>query len=1315
MLREIFGSYVLKDSSVIGTVTLNSKGEILTANAKFASMVGIDEPKLIKHSVSEILPQLKLSATTATTYEGTWKGISKFGRELDLIFSFNNACLKNDQQDCCLFVLERQATPVVLPEKISFLMQSKSLALVLVGPDERIMAINAKASTLLNTTTDLAIDKKFSEINFIIPELNNADTVQQLGKSEHAEHLEGKLYTEHENKYFEVSIDQIAEANTTFWLYALRDISTTKKTQSSWRNSEKRFSRLFDSASDGIFINDKEGYFIDVNTAGSELCGYSKTEIIGKNIRDFVDNFDVSEGGWYDDKKDATEQPLQYRHVRRKDGRKTLIEVSVTEVDGIYQSIIRDVSRQKESEEIIKKRERLLSEMGRIAKVGGWEYNVLSEELTLEAGFSISDHIGGSHSIPMREWETYFSPEGAKLFHKYLEDSLKTNDAFSFDLELSNLGAPGKWLRIIGHPIVEDGVLSVIQGTVQDITEQKATRKALLREKELSDSLVDSLPGIFYLFNAEGKYLRWNEDLCKVTGYSNEEIKKLHPLNLFSEEEGPIVADRIANVFINGEDSVEANFLTKEGKSIPYYFTGKAVEYNGEMCLMGVGIDISKRKHFENLLEESNKQLNTAQSIAKLGYWEWSEADNSVHWSTEMYEICGMDVQSGPLDAQTFLEGVLPKFRNQVIETCKQVTDTLKPASVEFTFRSQDGMKKQLQAEVMPQIDAQNKIKLEGTLQDITESKEREIKLEESQQRFHLIAQATNDALFEWNPILKNAWWSESLYQMFGFDPEMGEPSFEKWLSKIHPADQNQVLRSVDYIIKGKMQEWSCELRLPLKNGENKTLLLRCFVAHDKDRFKIMGAFIDITNQKANEEVIRLSNERYELIGKATNDAIWDVDRSTGIITGNEQLYRLYDHDPATPLTTEKFFERLHPEDLEPIMKNEADAIRYQKESISNEYRFKVGDEYRIILDRVYILYNEDRTVARMVGAMQDITQKKEAEMELQELSNRLLLATTSANLGIFDWDVDEDKLVWNEYMYDMFQLDPIEFDHTFNGWLACLHPKDVREFNQCSLLENEQKHHYQHVVRTIDENEDIRYIETHAVIIKDENEVTKSVIGICKDVTEAMTSEQKIAKAIIQTQEEERMETGRELHDNIVQLLVASLINLNHAYGKLNGEAGLLDRALEYINQAIGDTRKLSHQLAPSNLNEASLDENICKLLEDINADGKYEIVVQKDVEDALVVPHEIKLNVYRIVQEQINNILKHAKATKIIQSITITSTMVEVSTSDNGTGFNLGEVTRGIGLNNIDRRVKIFDGELDVVTAPNEGCTMTVRIPIG
>lgn len=146
-------------------------------------------------------------------------------------------------------------------------------------------------------------------------------------------------------------------------------------------------------------------------------------------------------------------------------------------------------------------------------------------------------------------------------------------------------------------------------GAMQDITELRKSARQLMLEKELSDSIINSLPGIFYLMNREGRIYRWNKNLEAVTGYNRDEIQQGNAVNFFYDSAE--ARERIERAFESGEDSVEAHLITKSGEAIPYYFTGIATTYEGEFCLIGVGIDISERVRSQKELKRSEENFRT--------------------------------------------------------------------------------------------------------------------------------------------------------------------------------------------------------------------------------------------------------------------------------------------------------------------------------------------------------------------------------------------------------------------------------------------------------------------------------------------------------------------------------------------------------------------------------------------------------------------------------------------------------------------------------------------------------------------------------
>lgn len=137
--------------------------------------------------------------------------------------------------------------------------------------------------------------------------------------------------------------------------------------------------------------------------------------------------------------------------------------------------------------------------------------------------------------------------------------------------------------------------------------ERQENEKLIWTERNFSEASLNSLPGIFYLYDEQGKFLRWNRNLERISGYTAEEIAGLTPLDFFATEERDHVSKKIEQVFATGSANAEAHLLGRDGTLTPYYFTGQKVQMNGEACLIGIGLDISERRRLEAQFIEAQK------------------------------------------------------------------------------------------------------------------------------------------------------------------------------------------------------------------------------------------------------------------------------------------------------------------------------------------------------------------------------------------------------------------------------------------------------------------------------------------------------------------------------------------------------------------------------------------------------------------------------------------------------------------------------------------------------------------------------------
>lgn len=225
-----------------------------------------------------------------------------------------------------------------------------------------------------------------------------------------------------------------------------------------------------------------------------------------------------------------------------------------------------------------------------------------------------------------------------------------------------------------------------------------------------------------------------------------------------------------------------------------------------------------------------------------------------------------------------------------------------------------------------------------------------------------------------------------------------------------------------------------------------------------------------------------------------------------------------------------------------------------------------------------------------------------------------------------------------------------------------------------------------------------------------------KTTLIMTVDVTEKNLYEQKITRAIIQAQENERYEIGAELHDNVCQILTASHMSFKLLKNNLSSkDLTWYEQGTKYIQNATQEIRNLSHRLAPVFFEDTTLEEEIDGLIHSIDIEQKFDIRLQFDEAfKQFPCKQEFQLTLYRILQEQFRNIVKYAQATVITVNGTIINGMLVLTITDNGIGFDAKKVKRGIGLANIKRRTEIFNGKFSVDSAIGNGSTLRVEIPL-
>ena len=468
-------------------------------------------------------------------------------------------------------------------------------------------------------------------------------------------------------------------------------------------------------------------------------------------------------------------------------------------------------------------------------------------------------------------------------------------------------------------------------------------------------------------------------------------------------------------------------------------------------------------------------------------------------------------------------------------------------------------------------------------------------------------------------------------------------------------------------------------------------------------------------------EYLRESNERFNTVVKATNDAIWDWDIAAGKLSiVGDTFQQLFGHDMTGAVSPEALWQEvMHPDDLRRVVAKldrvigEGSASKWE-----DEYRLrKSGGEYSYVHDRGYIIHSAGPV--RMIGAIQDITARKRSEEIIlaSEERYRQLFYKNPFPTWIFDPDslqimevndAARENYGFNREEFGRLTMRDLHAEGEADQFMAELQQKNQGKLGAGARL----WHHHNKWGRVM-----IVEITSHpmdyfgkACVQVIVNDVTERIRLEKELALQQKLKQQQITEVVLGAQERERFELGQELHDNINQILATSKLYLDVAIEEKEPRLELLAKSRKNISVAIEEIRKLSKDLITPSLNDLGLTQSIKELIRGIQSVGKMKIRLNiSGLDEAELLPEQ-KINIYRIIQEQLNNILKHAQAGEVVIELNKVKEQVRLRLADDGKGFDPRMRRKGVGISNIISRAELYNGKVEIESAPGKGCQLVV-----
>ena len=468
--------------------------------------------------------------------------------------------------------------------------------------------------------------------------------------------------------------------------------------------------------------------------------------------------------------------------------------------------------------------------------------------------------------------------------------------------------------------------------------------------------------------------------------------------------------------------------------------------------------------------------------------------------------------------------------------------------------------------------------------------------------------------------------------------------------------------------------------------------------------------FNNITEQKKREDELVQSEEKYRMLIEQASDGVIIYSFDGTIYEFNEASYKLmgYSREEFAQLKLQDMFFN------EPVIINQAVADKiFAGQTVLFERRLKKKSGNAMDAEINARMLPDGRSLA----FVRDITERKRTEKTMRMALERYDILSKATSDTIWDWDITNNRMHYNEGISKMFGHQITETGNIADWWKANIHPDDIKTVTEAlEKAFKKERQNLQLEYRFRCDNGTYKYIYDRAFVLFDEQENPVRIIGAMQDITYQKEEELRIARAIADAQEQERRHIGEELHDNVNQILVGSLLTLGMAKDKNTDREkmnDLIEAGRNHVLNAIEELRKLSHEIAPATFEKKSLKDIFESLLEGINPSKQFNINFEFD-EAANSINDDIQLNLYRILQGQVKNILKYSGANVIEVKLACSENAVKMRIFDNGRGFDTKRPRRGIGLNNIKNRAESFGGKFMLNSAPGMGCEIIVEIPV-
>jgi PAS domain S-box-containing protein len=930
------------------------------------------------------------------------------------------------------------------------------------------------------------------------------------------------------------------------------DITERRKTEEALRSSEAKLKAIIDSSPDSINITDLNGNLLRVSPKTIELFGYEKVEqFINRNISDFItpEDFELAQTQIAKMHQGIFEGASVYKAMKA-DGSIIYIDFkggfirdeNKNPLQMIF--VIRDVTEHVKMQKSLRNSE-----------------NKLRNLVNSQTSYVLRTDLQGQHTY----WNNKFLKDFGWLYEENGMDNGNSllsicdhHHQATYDAVNRCIAEPGKIVPVeLDKPMFNGGIRTTlwefvcltnednfpheIQCMGIDISKRKKIDQQLKYSEEKFKALYFDSPDAYLIIHDE-VFIECNKAAEQLLHSDKSQIIGKSPSD-FSPEFQPngkksdkYAAELFQEIFEKGKSSFEWTHITFNGDAVILQIDLSVMFYQDKQVVFTIWRDITEKKLAEQKLRRSEEQYrNLVHSINDIIY-ELDEKANFTFISPSSLQVIGYTEEE--VIGKSFFSFIYPEDLPHLMNAFQNLPFK-KYNYLEYRYIHKDNSVHWGRSSTTPHIAEGTLIGASGIFTDVTERKVAEIELKKREAELNYAQEIAQMSSWDFDMVTRKIVCSKNYFSLMRVpaDTEMSEQLFLEW---VHPEDIHRVHEKMKEIRTTK-KPVSYDVRYRMPDNEYRWIQNNIVPEFDNEQLvRLKGVNIDVTEEKlALEEIRELNDNLEQKVTKRTmqlskanlaltteievsnklqntlieserkhssmianiSDVIAILGNNGEITYASPNIEKYFGWKPKSLIGTDAFL-TVQTEDLEHLKNKFLTVLSAEHTTAGFEFKIKCKDGSYKPAELTATNLLKDPVIKGILLNFHDITERKLSEQELKKITSRSKLAIRAGKLGVWEWNVVQNKLHWDEQMFKLYGVNEKDFTGDYEAWQGGLHPDDKVQGEHDIKMALSGEKEFDAEFRVVWPDGSVRFIKALAVVNRDDSGKPISMIGTSWDIT---------------------------------------------------------------------------------------------------------------------------------------------------------------------------------------------------------------------